>query len=409
MLFSENFKIAIRALRANKLRSGLTMLGIIIGVAAVVALMSVGNGATASITGSISNMGTNLVSISPGTDEGFGETSAAPSYLYLSDYERLEKQLKGLNSITPVYQSGYDVTFGKSSHSIAVSGVFENYLDVNAYKIAVGQKITNAHNNTQARVAVLGSKAAKDLFGKLDPVGEVIKINNISFTVIGVLQEKGSSGFFDPDSIVLVPLETGYAKLFGAEASHNSKPLVGQISMSVVNAEGINNVMRQAEYLLRREHKLDPTEKKDFSLSNQRDFLATLDTVTQTMTIFLGSVAGISLLVGGIGIMNIMLVSVTERTKEIGLRKAVGAHKNQILVQFLIETLVISILGGVLGILLGIGVGFIVKYTGLLTPQIMPSHIALAFFFSLAIGLFFGIYPAYRAANLHPIEALRYE
>lgn len=413
MLFSENFKIAIRALRANKLRSALTMLGIIIGVAAVVSLLSIGNGATASITGSISSMGTNLVTISPGPEDGDGgpddAIAANTYYLYFSDYERLEKQLKGLNGITPEYQARYDVTFGKTSRSIPVSGILENYLFINAREVVSGQAITDAHNKSQARVTVLGSKAAKDLFGALDPIGKAIRINNISFTVIGVLKEKGSTGFFDPDNIVLIPIETGYSRVFGSSAMHNSKPIVGQIIMSVANADDIDAVMLQAGYFLRREHKLDLTEEADFNLSSQSDFLETLNTVTQILSIFLGAIAGISLLVGGIGIMNIMLVSVTERTKEIGLRKAVGAHKNQILVQFLIETLVISILGGVLGILLGVGVAFIVQLTGLITPQIAMSHIAMAFFFSLAIGLFFGIYPAYRAANLHPIEALRYE
>lgn len=412
MLFSENFRIAIRALRANKLRSGLTMLGIIIGVAAVVALLSIGNGATASITSSISNMGTNLLTISPGPENGEGgpdDVAVASYYLYFSDYERLEKQLKGLNGITPEYQARYDVTFGKTSRSVPVSGILENYIDVNAYQIATGQAITDAHNKSQERVAVLGSKTAKDLFGALNPIGQTIRINDISFTVIGVLKEKGSSGFFDPDNIVLIPIETGYARVFGSAAMYNSKPIVGQIVMSVANAEDINSVILQTEYFLRREHKLNLTEKADFNLSSQSDFLDTLSTVTQTLTIFLGSIAGISLLVGGIGIMNIMLVSVTERTKEIGLRKAVGAHKNQILVQFLIETLVVSTLGGLLGIVLGVGVSFLVQLSGLITPQIAVTHIALAFFFSLTIGLFFGIYPAYRAANLHPIQALRYE
>ena len=224
-----------------------------------------------------------------------------------------------------------------------------------------------------------------------------------------MLKTKGSTDIQNPDNIVLIPIDTGFTKLFGAAAINNGENIVNTIAISTVNSDVVDNVMAQTEYILRRQHDLQPGEESDFSVMSQSEFLDTLSSITNTLTIFLGAIAAISLLVGGIGIMNIMLVSVTERTKEIGLRKAVGARKEQILVQFLIETLTLRVLGGVLGILLGIAIAWFMTYSGLMASQVALSNILLAFFFSLMIGLFFGIYPAYCAANLHPIEALRYE
>ncbi len=412
MLLSENFRIAIRAILANKMRSALTMLGIAIGVAAVVALLGIGNGATASITSEVSAMGTNVITIRPGTSTGFGPNASGggtQAYLYLGDYERLVKSLDGLAGITPEYQSSFDVVFGSDGYTIPVSGVTEDYLTVNAYTIAEGRALKDTDDRFQSRVAVLGAQAAEDLFGKVNPIGKTIKIDGINFSVVGVLKEKGSSGIQNPDNIILIPIETGYAKLFGASAMKDGNKIVNTILLSTFDAEEVDGVIARAEYLLRREHGLKPEEESDFNVQSQSDSLETLSSVTQTLTIFLGAIAAISLLVGGIGIMNIMLVSVTERTKEIGLRKAVGADRNQILTQFLIETLVVSLLGGAVGVLLGVGIALLVNFTGVMAAQITTDSIVMAFGFSLAIGVFFGIYPAYRAANLHPIEALRYE
>ena len=412
MLFSENFKIAIRALRANKLRSVLTMLGIVIGVATVVALLSIGKGATASITSDIQSSGTNLLTVSAGRSEfgpGDGGASQQASHLYYSDYELLQRGLvDNVTLIVPSYQSSYIIKFGDESFNVSVTGVTEDYQEVRSYDVANGRFITDGDNKSQAFVAVLGSQTAEDLFGSLSPIGKTVSVNGIKFEVVGVLESKGS-GFGSSDDAVFIPLQTGYTKLFGSTATFNGKKTIDNIYVSVETTEMMDTVSAQIEYMIRRSHKIAASDELDFSVQNQTDTLETLSSITGTLTAFLGAIAGISLLVGGIGIMNIMLVSVTERTKEIGLRKAVGATKNQIRTQFLIETMTLSVLGGVVGILLGVGIASIVTLTGLITAVITADSILLAFFFSLAIGVFFGLYPAFRAANLHPMEALRYE
>jgi len=275
--------------------------------------------------------------------------------------------------------------------------------------MAEGRFVSEGDNKSESLVAVLGSQTAEDLFGGLTAVGKTISIKSVKFEVIGVLEAKGSSGFISSDDVILIPLETGYAKLFGSTATYNDKKIVNSISVSVATTDAMDTVSAQISFLLRRSHKLTSSDELDFNVLSQADLLSTLTTVTQTLTIFLGAIAGISLLVGGIGIMNIMLVSVTERTKEIGLRKAVGATKNQILTQFLIETMTLSVLGGIIGILLGVGLALIFKATGMIASVITADSIILAFTFAMAIGVFFGLYPAYRAANLHPMVALRYE
>ncbi|HCR71428.1 MAG TPA: hypothetical protein DIW23_08305 [Anaerolineae bacterium] len=412
MLFSENFKIAIRALRANKLRSILTILGIVIGVATVVALLSIGKGATASITSQIQSGGSNLLTVSPGRMQtgfpGAGQ-SQQPSYLYYEDYELLENNLtNNVSAIVPAVQSSYVVKFWDESFTATIVGVMEEQKDVRSLTVLDGRFITDGDNKSQALVVVLGNGIAEDLFGSLSPIGKTISINGIKFQVVGVLEAKGAS-IGSPDENIFIPIETGYLKLFGDSALHNGKKTINNILVSVESTDSMDTVSAQIEYMLRRSHDLKPSDESDFNVMNQSDTLETLNTVTQTLTIFLGAIAGISLLVGGIGIMNIMLVSVTERTKEIGLRKAVGATKNQILTQFLIETVTLSLLGGVVGILLGVGIASVFSATGLIASLITADSILLAFFFSLIIGVFFGLYPAFRAANLHPMVALRYE
>ncbi len=412
MLFSENFKIAIRALRANKMRSVLTMLGIVIGVATVVALLSIGKGATASITSSIQGNGSNMLTVSPGKQQSMrsaGQSQQA-SYLYYSDYQLLQRTLvDNVAAIAPSYQSSYLVKYGDESFSVGVTGVTQDYQDTRSYTMAEGRFVSDGDNKSESLVAVLGSQTAEDLFGGLTAIGKTISIKGVKFEVVGVLEAKGSSGFISSDDVILIPLETGYSKLFGSTATYNDKKIVNSISVSVATTDAMDTVSAQISFLLRRSHKLASSDELDFNVLSQADLLNTLTTVTQTLTIFLGAIAGISLLVGGIGIMNIMLVSVTERTKEIGLRKAVGATKNQILTQFLIETMTLSVLGGIIGILLGVGLALVFKATGMISSVITADSIILAFTFALAIGVFFGLYPAYRAANLHPMVALRYE
>jgi putative ABC transport system permease protein len=409
MGLSENFRIALRALAANKLRSVLTMLGVIIGVAAVVALMAIGQGATASITEQVQSIGANLIFVSPGRfEQGGGRTSVG--VLYYSDYEALAKNLRHVAGIAPSYQSfGTTVAYDKRSISVSLMATTPEFAAVRAYQVAHGRFLSDKDRTLQARVAVLGSQTAQDLFGGLNPVGRTIKIAGVPFEVVGVLAAKGASGFNNSDDLILVPLETGYARLFGTLATSGGRRLLSDISLSAASPEVVNDVIVQIERLLRREHNLKLSDELDFSVLSQTAFLSALTSITTTLTIFLGAIAGISLLVGGIGIMNIMLVSVTERTREIGLRKAVGAKRRAILFQFLIETLVLSFTGGVMGIALGWGIAAAVTAANLIAAQVTLDSVGLAFFFAAAVGVFFGLYPALRASRLRPIEALRYE
>jgi len=410
MLFSQNILTALRGLMANKLRSALTILGIVIGVAAVVALMAIGNGATSSITSRITSNGANLLNIQAGRSQRpAAGAQVAPTYLTYNDYVALSKTLTDVAGIAPAYQGRYTVTQGTQSSQISVTGVTEDYLKVHTYEIEVGRGINANDRAKQNPVAVIGATTATDLFPSGSPVGQKIKINDVNFTVVGTLKSKGSSGFTNEDDVVFVPLETGYSKLFGANAIQNGEKTVNAIAVSASSAETVDSVSAQITFVLRHQHHLKPAAADDFRISNQAALLSTLTSVTATLTTFLGAIAALSLLVGGIGIMNITLVSVSERTREIGLRKAVGARKDHILFQFLVETMTLSLLGGVIGILFGMAIAWVVTALGLITAEVSISSILLSFFFALAIGLFFGIYPAYRAANLHPMEALRSE
>jgi len=405
----ENIRISFRALAANKLRSGLTMLGIIIGVAAVVALMSIGRGATRNITSRVEGLGSNLVAISSARNVRQAGVGAQSTPLYYSDYQEIANDVNNVVGIAPTYQAQARVMYSSNSSTFGVTGVTSQFAAVNAYTVSEGRFISDYDNSAESRVVVLGSQAATDLFSGLNPLGRDITINGINFTVIGVLASKGSTGFFSQDEVILIPLETGYARIFGGAAVSNGKRTLSSISLSASNANTVNNVISQAEYILRRDHQLTLTDTLPFNVTSQSQALSTLTSITSTLTAFLGAIAGISLFVGGIGIMNIMLVSVRERTREIGLRKAVGARRSVILMQFIVETITLSLIGGIVGILLGAAIAEIVTLTGLITTFVSVDVVLYSFFFAALVGLFFGIYPAYQAASLRPIEALRYE
>ncbi|MFC2064685.1 ABC transporter permease [Chloroflexota bacterium] len=411
----ENIRIALRALAANKLRSSLTMLGIIIGVAAVVALMAVGAGATSEITSSIEGLGTNMITVTSGRAFSFirhgGSSSDGKQMdpLYYADYQAIFDDVGGSAEVTPYFQDVGNVISGGLISSFSVTGVTSNFAQVRSYDIAHGRFITDYDNATEARVVVLGSQTATDLFSGLNPIGRKIQINGISFTVVGVLETKGSAGFFSQDDLLAIPLQTGFSRLFGGRAITDGKRTLSGVDLSARDPEQIDAIISQVEYTLRRQHRLTLNDDLGFNVSSQSQMLGVLTGITGTLTAMLGAIAAISLLVGGIGIMNITLVSVRERTREIGLRKAVGARRNVILVQFLVETLTLSIFGGLLGILLGWGIAALVSTSDLINAQLTIENVLLAFSSAALVGLFFGIYPAYQAAGLRPIEALRYE
>ena len=415
----ENVRVALDGLTANKLRSILTMLGVIIGVGAVIALMSIGEGAQASITEEITSIGTNLVFVSPGAAQMGHVTEAAGSAATLTydDAEAIAdpNNVPDAAVVAPEYSSNTQVIFGDANIHTSVVGTTGTYPSAYDLEVASGRFIEKKDVDKRANVAVLGYHAAQDLFGEFDPIGQKIKValsggngGRASLTVVGVLEEKGDSMMGSADDQIFVPISTAQTKLFSGRNAQGEL-LVTSVNVVAASEDRADAVLDQIDALLRRRHGIDSSEDADFIVRSQDDMLEMMTTVTDTLTILLGAIAGISLVVGGIGIMNIMLVSVTERTREIGIRKAVGARRSDILTQFLLEAVVLSLLGGLIGILLGVGLGQLVNMTGMMTSVVTPDSVLLAVGFSLAVGLFFGIYPAGQAAKLNPIEALRYE
>ncbi len=404
----ENLRVALDGLTANKMRSGLTMLGVVIGVAAVIALMSIGAGAQASITQQINDVGSNLIFVMPDNNGGGALTFADAQAI--ADRGRVSNAAV----IAPTFGQNAQVIFGNENINVSVTGVTPEYPDaLSGVEPESGRFIEERDVAGRGNVAVLGYQSARDLFGGFDPLGQKIKVTmpgggRASLTVVGVLAEQNSSGMSDPNETVLVPITTAQTKIFNGRNSLG-EPIVSRINVVAVAEERADAAANEITALLRARHNLDQDEEDNFRVMSQADLLDMTSEITGIMTTFLGAIAGISLLVGGIGIMNIMLVSVTERTREIGLRKAVGARKADILTQFLLEAVVLSLLGGLLGILLGMGLARLVDMTGVMESLVTLDSVALAVGFSLAIGLFFGIYPANQAAGLNPIEALRYE
>lgn len=409
----ESFSVALRALAANKLRSSLTMLGMIIGVAAVITLMSVGTGAQATITNQIESMGSNLIFITPGSmqQSGVRTDQGSAASLTLEDAEAISDpvNLPEVAMVAPEVNSFGQVVAGPQNINTRILGVTPEYQEVRNFQVAYGSFISQHDMDAHSLVAVLGSNVSAELFGGEDPIGKAIKINRIQFRVIGVLESKGGQAMGNQDDLIVVPLTTVQQRLFQQRDLRGGR-VVSQISVQVIDKDKMDEAMQQISYLLRQRHKVD---QDDFTILSQEDLVDVVGQVTGVMTLLLGSIAGISLLVGGIGIMNIMLVSVTERTREIGIRKAVGAKRRNILLQFLIESVVVSVVGGAVGLALGAGLSALVSMIDLggqrIPAMVSGDAVLLAVGVSTAIGIFFGLYPAARASSLNPIDALRYE
>ncbi len=395
------------ALSANKVRSGLTMLGIVIGISSVIAMVALGQGAQSSIQSSIQSIGSNLIIVTPGTQRGPGFTVSAgrgsAQTLTLEDANAIQSEVSLVKAVSPEVARRYQITSRGQNTNTQVVGVTSAYPTVRNLEVSDGSFITDQNLRGASKVAVLGPTTRDDLFGQgANPIGQTIRINRSDFKVIGVTKAKGGSGFSNQDDTIFVPLSTAQRFLSGDQ-------YVTSISVAAQDSESTSAVQQQITELLLNRHHIANPQLADFSTLNQADIVATASSVTQTFTILLAAVAGISLIVGGIGIMNMMLTTVTERTKEIGLRKAIGAKKRDISLQFLAEAVTLTFIGGLVGIILGWGISFGVRYFGILQTQVTVSSILLAFGVSAAIGIIFGYYPAHRAAGLNPIETLRYE
>ncbi|WP_251422855.1 ABC transporter permease [Veillonella agrestimuris] len=403
-MYKESFLMAWASLVANKLRSILTMLGIIIGVAAVIALVSIGNGVKKDIQDSISSLGSNLLMVMPGAPRtpGVRPTAGSHKSLKVADYEAIAK-LDGVKAASPYTAGSYVTIYQSKNWTTSVSGVNYNFQDVNNWTMAEGRFISEKNIKNRERVAVVGQTVVKNLFAGEDPVGKEIRVKNIPFRVIGVLNSKGNGAMGnDQDDAIFIPYTTAMERVEGVD-------YLRMVYVVSEDESGIDRLQSDIENLLRVRHSIKDPELDDFNIQNMKSIMETMEQTTGTLTLFLGAVAAISLVVGGIGIMNIMLVSVTERTREIGIRKALGATYNVIVTQFLIEAVVISLMGGLIGIALGIGASYLIgSVSGMSTLVSIPTVI-MSFAFSMGIGLLFGIYPARKAAKLNPIDALHYE
>ncbi len=407
MIISDLFEETYSALLVNKARSGLTILGIIIGIASVIAMVSIGQGAKGTIESNIQSLGSNLVIVTPGVQGGFGGGANAgrgsAQSLTLEDSSAILSQISTVKAVSPELSGRYQITAKGTNTNTQVLGVSSSYLDVRNVQIDLGSFINDQNTKALDKVAVLGPTARDDLFGQgSNPVGQTIRIKSINFKVIGVTQTKGGSGFSNQDDMVFVPIITAQKFLSGNN-------YISSIGVQAVDQNSMADMQTQITSLLLDRHYISNPQLADFSTLNQADIVAAASSVTNTFTILLAAVASISLIVGGIGIMNMMLTTVTERTREIGLRKAIGAKRKDISSQFLAESVLLTLIGGVLGIFLGWLVSFLVSKFGGIATSISLYSILLAFGVSAAIGIVFGYYPARRAAKLNPIEALRYE
>ncbi len=395
-------KIACKSLMANSMRTFLAMLGIIIGVGAVISMLALGAGAKAQVMNRVTAMGTNLLVIRPGGDFHGGVRSEANKTLKLEDAEAILRDLAQVEAVAPLVMGRAQVKYFNQNMNTTITGATLTYLSMRSFEVEKGQPFSALEDEHVARVALLGANAAELLFAEQNPVGEVIRIKSVNFKVIGVLKAKGDQGWFNPDDMVVIPFATAMKQILGQD-------YLSEIDVKVAAGADSSLVEERISAILRTNHRLRPEVEDDFHVRNQSELVEMASSFTQTFSLLLGGIASISLIVGGIGIMNIMLVTVTERTREIGVRKAIGAREWDILRQFLLESILISGLGGILGIGLGLAVGWgFGRFTDF-TMLVEGRSIVLALVVSASVGIFFGYYPARRAAKLNPIEALRYE
>jgi putative ABC transport system permease protein len=410
MFVLASIRIALRALRVNKLRSALTMLGIVIGVGAVIAMVAIGSGASQRISEQIASIGSNLLIVLPGSATSGGMRMGHGSTMTLTeeDARAIATEVPGVVTASGSMRGVAQIVFGNQNWSTAIQGTMPDYLEIRDWELDSGRFFTPEDADGATKVAVLGQTVKESLFGDGDAIGQIIRIKKVPFTVIGILTRKGQSTWGqDQDDTVVIPLSTAKKRVLGV--SQANARFVQVIQIKAASSDLLQDVQQQATDLLRQRHRLQPFQDNDFDVRNLAETFAVQAESSRTMTLLLGAIASVSLLVGGIGIMNIMLVSVTERTREIGLRMAVGARSRDILGQFLVEAVTLALVGGILGILVGVGGSALIATLAKWSTLITPTSIAVAFGSSAFIGIFFGYFPARKAAYLDPIEALRYE
>lgn len=405
---NSTFQIALRALWVNKMRSFLTMLGIIIGVGAVITMLAVGTGASQKISEQIASVGSNLIIVIPGsiTQGGIRMGGGSTSTLTKDDAEAIEKECSAVGAVAPILNSSAQVIYGNQNWSTGIYGTSPGILDVKDCGLVAGRNFVDQEVRSAAKVCLLGQTVVDNLFGGIDPVGQIIRIKKVPFTVIGILETKGQSIIGqDQDDAIYIPLTTAQKKIVGRSVPG----VVRSIMVKARSAEDLSLAEKQVTELLRQRHRSGQNKEDDFTVRNLTQMMQMAEQAAKVMTILLGAIASISLLIGGIGIMNIMLVSVTERTREIGIRMAIGAKTWDIRVQFIIEALTLSMIGGIFGIILGVSGSAVLSAVAGWPTVVSPSSIIMAFGFSGLVGIFFGFYPAYKASLLNPIDALRYE
>ena len=403
--FYRLLKTAVRSMSRNRMRSLLTALGIIIGVSAVVIMVAIGRGTEKKIETQINSLGTNLIIVYPGAARtgGVSQGGGSLTRFTFSDVEKLKKEATALSGVSPIVRSGGQVIGGIGNWFTSVYGVSTDYFTVRNWELESGEFFTEKDIQAKRKVVLLGKTVVENLFPNESPVGKQVRIRNTPFTVVGVLTAKGQGGMGnDQDDLIMAPSTTVFSRLKGGQ-------FIDMINASAASAEKMSDAQSEIETILRNAHRLEDGQDNDFTIRDQAEITETASTMAQTMTLLLASIAGVSLVVGGIGIMNIMLVSVTERTREIGIRMSVGARSRDVLAQFLLEAAVLSLAAGVVGILLAVAVSFALNELTSLTTSISMEIVAVAFVFSAAVGVFFGYYPARKAASLNPIDALRYE